>query len=642
MYFKLIAAALTTSTWACQKGTHGVAKSRESFVRENGDYSQTSQYDLFKISVSCFCCCVVPTIELRNWVVDRLSHLSKHIADSKGASAVSEEREYKNLVARIFHFTKRTKGNDEWHFSDNYSADTVEKLKVLLPKSLVSEALQRPTTTPIPHTEALLYVRTNFSMAAAAATVFHSETNGTEGKRESDMGIDHAQPAVTAETVSVDRSQNGDLAYSRLGFGSRSFSESEEEHSLFDDELEPRFLKFREELEQYKRIFVSETAPIEERVAAYNRYQTMRADKDALTEEDGSDLDFWKTFSNPSPLADPPKQMSAVRPSINLSLQTVKILGSALLLNGNVFFVEKSLGKGSFGEVFQVQNASGQHFALKWVKLQKPDALRVFWREYSAQRFVCEQQISSCPKVFDLGVFFRDQGTVPCAAGILMEMVEGISGVALTYAQDIKNNHLSIAQIKALPPIARSDMTLFDRRAIGLIQSVLALHRANMVHCDLKPENIIFTEDNRAILLDFGIVFRSKSDTPGRKMGTPGYMGVEMFKDGISSENMARILAHQVGVVLLELYTGIRSLVLVDRTRRVSASEFETLFHEIHLYLLDRVDAPHKEIISGLIQGTLSVDNANQELALLLERQTPHPFCVPSAASEAASADDWG
>jgi serine/threonine-protein kinase len=68
-----------------------------------------------------------------------------------------------------------------------------------------------------------------------------------------------------------------------------------------------------------------------------------------------------------------------------------------------------------------------------------------------------------------------------------------------------------------------------------LADGVAALHRARMVHRDVKPENVFLQEpEGRAILLDFGIardVDRATSTTTrtGGMRGTPAYMAPERF-----------------------------------------------------------------------------------------------------------------
>ncbi len=55
------------------------------------------------------------------------------------------------------------------------------------------------------------------------------------------------------------------------------------------------------------------------------------------------------------------------------------------------------------------------------------------------------------------------------------------------------------------------------------------LHRNNIIHRDIKTENVLIQEDGKVKLIDFGFSVKS---APGRKLkmfcGTPSYMAPEL------------------------------------------------------------------------------------------------------------------
>jgi serine/threonine-protein kinase len=80
---------------------------------------------------------------------------------------------------------------------------------------------------------------------------------------------------------------------------------------------------------------------------------------------------------------------------------------------------------------------------------------------------------------------------------------------------------------------------LEPKRAVHIIEQIAsalhAAHRAGLVHRDVKPSNILVTDNDFAYLIDFGIA-RAADDTKltseGSTIGTWAYMAPERFRDG--------------------------------------------------------------------------------------------------------------
>jgi eukaryotic-like serine/threonine-protein kinase len=101
-----------------------------------------------------------------------------------------------------------------------------------------------------------------------------------------------------------------------------------------------------------------------------------------------------------------------------------------------------------------------------------------------------------------------------------------------------------------LPPAEAVDV------ALGILAALAAAHKRGVIHRDVKPQNVMASEDGRIKVADFGIA-RAGEDSgmteAGSIIGTAQYLSPEQAR---GDEVTAASDCYSVGIVLYELLTG--------------------------------------------------------------------------------------
>ncbi|MFO0710030.1 MAG: FlgO family outer membrane protein [Sandaracinus sp.] len=188
------------------------------------------------------------------------------------------------------------------------------------------------------------------------------------------------------------------------------------------------------------------------------------------------------------------------------------------------------LGRGGMGSVYKVRDLMvGETVALKTLDLDQadPEVVDRFRREVRLARRITHPHVA---RTHDLGVY---DGT----HYLTMELVEGGSLTDLVAREG---------------PLAAPRVC---KIGASIAEGLGAAHEADVVHRDLKPDNILFDGTGRLVVTDFGVarfVSEAQARVSGGVAGTPFYMAPEQLSAGPID---GRADLYALGVVLFEMLT---------------------------------------------------------------------------------------
>lgn len=205
------------------------------------------------------------------------------------------------------------------------------------------------------------------------------------------------------------------------------------------------------------------------------------------------------------------------------------MLETGSILDGR-YTIESRIGQGGMSTVYRAVDG----------KLGRNVAIKVLKEEFSTdEEFVLKfrneaQSVASLVHPNIVGAYDAvDEGSLHY---IVMELVEGIS------LKNYIRNRLRLSNEECI------------NIALQTAEGISAAHRAGIVHRDIKPQNIIISNEGKVKVADFGIAKAVTGETISTAvLGSAHYISPEQAKSGNSDE---RSDIYSLGVTMYEMITG--------------------------------------------------------------------------------------
>jgi predicted Ser/Thr protein kinase len=230
-------------------------------------------------------------------------------------------------------------------------------------------------------------------------------------------------------------------------------------------------------------------------------------------------------------------------------------------LNSGRYAVGKVLGQGGFGITYLGSDS----------RIRRPLAIKEFFPLGSIRRGTDVQPSSG----MGAAEFAEARSKFLDEARVLAQFHH--RGIVDVYGGFQEHNTaymvMEFLRGRSLGDLVAERGALPQREAIGYIErageALAVVHEANILHRDIKPDNVMLTDDGRVVLIDFGTarVFAAGMTSRMTTMVTPGYAPLEQYGHQVRFGPFTDIYA--LAATLYHLLTGQMPTQATDRASGV-------------------------------------------------------------------------
>ena len=310
-----------------------------------------------------------------------------------------------------------------------------------------------------------------------------------------------------------------------------------------------------------------------------------------------------------------------------MTTRVAGVLDPGVLLASGEYRVSKVLGQGGFGITYQgIDTKLNRSVALKeffpegcwrdgtkvisagkWDSSTYTDAKQIFLQEgQTLGQF-------NHPGIVRVFYYFEENNT----AYMVMEYLQGKTLADLLQARGGK-----LPEADALEYIQ------------AISEALDVVHQAQMLHQDIKPENIMLSKTRKAVLIDFGAAkdFAGQKGAPVTTLLTAGYAPLEQYGQALKCASYSDIYA--LGATLYHLVTGKVPVSAIERAAGVvlkTAKEVNSGVSNYISILIDQamsMDISQRpqtviEFLDGLNLNTSSLDTSKSNRGLYESAEDP-------------------